>query len=644
METPWKYCFGPFELYPGTRELSKYGTRVKLRGQPYLILEVLLSRAGEIVTREEIRNKLWPADTFVDFEHGLNTSVKKLRQVLCDSADAPRYIETEPRLGYRFIAPVEVVEQKTKSPLELEAARVHSPGASVPPQASESPNSKWRILWFGLALALLFAGVWFVRSYRRMPSSLGTSAMPATTSPVKRIHSVAVLPFENLSNAPGQEYFTDGMTDELINDLAQSKGLRVISRTSVMHYKGGRKTVPQIGRELGVDALVEGTVERVADRVRIRVQLIDTATDQHLWARSYDHELRDVLRLQSEAAHDIVAEIQGQVAGAETGLHSAPEPLVQPRAYENYLKGRYFWNKRTSRGLQQAVKYFQYAADEDPTYARAYAGLGESYALMAGYTGSPQREFMPKARAAARHAIELDEQLPEAHTAMAFIAENYDWDWQTAEKEYRRAIQLNPNYATAHHWYAECLALQGRFDEAFPEIERARQLDPLSLIIATDNGAILYFSRQYDRAIEQLRAVLEMEPNFPRAQMLIPAYVQKGLFADALADVKDWRRHDDSPWVWVMLAYISGRSGDQAGARNAMKRLEQLDRHRPLDPLALAVAYIAVDHNDKAMACLEKAYLEHSSGLTALKVDPTYDPLRSDPRFLTLVTRIGLAN
>ena len=644
METPWKYCFGPFELYPGARELSKYGTRVKLRGQPYLILEVLLSRAGEIVTRDEIRSKLWPADTFVDFEHGLNTSVKKLRQVLCDSAEAPRYIETEPRLGYRFIAPVEVVEQKTKSPIDIEAARVHPPGAGVPPQPGESPNSNWRILWFGLALALLFAGIWFVRSYRRMPSSVGSSAMPATASLAKRINSVAVLPFENLSNAPGQEYFTDGMTDELINDLAQSNGLRVISRTSVMHYKGGRKTVPQIGRELGVDALVEGTVERVGDRVRIRVQLIDTATDQHLWARSYDHELRDVLRLQSEAAHDIVAEIQGQVAGAGTGLHPATEPLVQPRAYENYLKGRYFWNKRTSRGLQQAVKYFQYAVDEDPTYARAYAGLGESYALMAGYTGSPQREFTPKARAAARRALELDERLPEAHTAMAFIAENYDWDWQTAEKEYRRAIQLNPNYATAHHWFAECLALQGRFDEAFPEIERARQLDPLSLIIATDNGAILYFSRQYDRAIEQLRAVLEMEPNFPRAQMLIPAYVQKGLFADALADVKEWRRHDDSPWVWVMFAYISGRSSDQASARNAVKHLERLDRRRPLDPLALAVAYIALDNNDKAMACLEKAYEEHSSGLTALKVDPTYDPLRSDPRFLALVVRIGLEN
>jgi tetratricopeptide (TPR) repeat protein len=271
------------------------------------------------------------------------------------------------------------------------------------------------------------------------------------------------------------------------------------------------------------------------------------------------------------------------------------------------------------KGLQQAIGYFQQAVDKDPTYARAYAGLAEAYALMGGYNGLPPTESMPKARAAALHALLLDERLPEAHSALAVIAQNYDWDWPTAEKEYRRAIELNPNYATGHHWYAECLALQGRFDEAFPEIENARQLDPLSLIIDTDYGAILYFSRQYDRAIEQFRAVLEMEPNFPRAHMLVWADAQKGLFADALADAEAWRSHGGMPWSLVMVAYVSGRSGDQARGKLAMEQLQRLGRHRALDSLSFAVAYIGMDDNDKAMVWLEKAYLEHSSSLTAVQ-------------------------
>jgi len=280
---------------------------------------------------------------------------------------------------------------------------------------------------------------------------------------------------------------------------------------------------------------------------------------------------------------------------------------------------------------------------KDPAYARAYAGLAESYALMGGYTGLPPKEFMLKARAAARRALELDEQLPEAHTALAVIAQNYDWDWQTAEKEYRRAIQLDPNYATGHHWYAECLALQGRFDKAFSEIGIARKLDPLSLIIATDYGAILYFSRQYDRAIEQFRGVLEIEPDFPRAHMLAWAYAQKGLFADALADAEaQGGRQEDNPWSWAMIAYISSRSGDRARANAALERLQNIKQHRAVDSLCFTVAYIGLGNNDEALLWLEKAYQEHSNSLTALKVDPTFDQLRGAPRFQEFVRRVGL--
>jgi TolB-like protein/DNA-binding winged helix-turn-helix (wHTH) protein/Tfp pilus assembly protein PilF len=640
MEGGSNYRFGPFELRTGARQLSKGGTKVKLSGQPYLILEVLLGRAGEIVTREELRQKLWPADTFVDFEHGLNTSVKKLRQALCDSAEAPRYIETAPRLGYRFIAAVEVLpEKKPQSLVEAEPAASLSPVviSDAPPRARLNRS----VFALAFLVVVVLAVVWYMHSTGRMRSWRTPSNAGLPASPRKVISSIAVLPLDNLSSDPSQDYFTEGMTDELINDLAQLGGLRVTSRTSVMRYKVGTKTVPQIGQELGVDALIEGTVERVGNRVRIRVQLIDAATDRHLWARSYDHELKDVLLLQSTAAHDIATEIEGQVVSSPAQVRASNERTVQTDAYEAYLKGRFFWNKRSLQSLQQAVKYFQQAIALDPTYARAYAGLAESYAIM-GYMVSPSDEQAQKGRAAARRAIELDDQLPEAHTALGFIAENHDWDWRTAEQEYRRAIQLNPNYATGHQLYAECLALQGRFGEAFPEIERARQLDPLSLIIATDNGAILFFSHQYDRAIEQFRSVLEMDPNFPRAHMVITAYVQKGLFDDALADAEGLHRREASSWSWGALAYIYGRSGQRAKAKFALQQLERVSRSQVVDPISFATAYIGIGDKEKALVWLQRAYQWHSSSLTALKVDPTYDPLRNDPRFQTLVRRIGL--
>ncbi|MGA9511709.1 MAG: tetratricopeptide repeat protein, partial [Candidatus Sulfotelmatobacter sp.] len=576
----------------------------------------------------------------------LNTSVKKLRQALCDSAEAPRYIETAPRLGYRFIATVEeVLESKPQPFVEVAPVGVAPVPSLRPEVVHESLHSARlgrRIFGIALVVVMLLAALWYVQSTSRVKLWRNSSKVDAATSPRKSITSIAVLPLDNLSNDSTQDYFTEGMTDELISDLAQLGGLRVTSRTSVMGYKGGTKTVPQIGRELGVDALIEGTVERVGNRVRIRVQLIDAVADRHLWARSYDHELKDVLLLQRTAAHDIATEIEGQVAESPAQLHASKERAVQTDAYEAYLKGRFFWNKRSLPSLQQAVKYFQRATALDPTYARAYAGLAESYAVMGGYMVSPSNEQARKGRAAARRALELDDQLPEAHTALGFIAENHDWDWRTAEKEYQRAIQLNPNYATGHQLYAECLALQGRFDEAFPEIERARQLDPLSLIIATDNGAILFFAHQYDRAIEQFRAVLEMDPNFPRAHMLIAVYAQKGLFADALADAEGLRRREESSWSWGALAYIYGRSGQRAKAKFALEQLERESRSQVVDPLSFAIAYIGIGDKEQAIAWLQRAYQWHSSSLTALKVDPTYDPLRNDPRFQALVRRIGL--
>ena len=365
----------------------------------------------------------------------------------------------------------------------------------------------------------------------------------------------------------------------------------------------------------------------------------------HVWAREYDRELTGLLVLQSAIAQEIADEIQ-LTLGEHRRINPARQPSLSPKVYEAYdfyLKGRYFWNKRTPQGFEKAIECFQQAIARDPAYSRAYAGLADSYVLMSGYSLVPAREFMPKARAAALHALELDESLAEAHTSLALIAQDYDWDWPTAEKEYRRAIQLDPNYATAHHWYAEHLALRGRFDEAFPEIERARQLDPLSLIMATDQAAILYFSRQYDRAIEQFRTVLEMEPNFPRAHMVSYAYVEKGRFADALADIESWSRIDESPWIWSLRAYAYGRSGQPTKARQAMARLRHVYRRQQLDPSPMVIAELGLSNHDEALAWLHEAYTRRSSALTALKVDPTYDPLRSDPRFQKLLQGVGLA-
>ncbi|MFI5058782.1 MAG: winged helix-turn-helix domain-containing tetratricopeptide repeat protein [Candidatus Acidiferrales bacterium] len=633
------YRFGPYELRVKTRELHKQGIKLKLRPQPFQVLKVLVERAGDIVTREELRQQLWSAETFVDFEQGLNTSIKVLRGVLSDSANEPRYIETLPKLGYRMIVSVEadqppqVTEANTTSQTTVEEDFA---GKDVPLDHAPKVLDVRRLsVLLGIFVVLIVGlGGYFEwsRSRERPQASNGRLML-------------AVLPFENLTGDVGQDYFSDGLTEEMIAQLGRldPERLGVIARTSVMHYKHSQEQLKQIGRELGVQYVLEGSVRRDSEKVRISAQLIQMKDQTHVWARQYDRELINLLALQGEIAQEIADGIQ-LTLGDHRRIDSARQAPLSPNAYEAYdlyLKGRFFWNKRTTQGFQHAIEYFEQAVAKDPTYARAYAGLADSYTLMSGYSLAPQNEFMPKARAAAQRAVELDDGLAEAHTSLALVTENYDWDWQNAEKEYRRAIQLDPNYATAHHWYAEYLSYQGRFDEAFAEIERARQLDPLSLIIATDNGAILYFSRQYDRAIEQFRAVLDMEPNFPRAHLLVFAYVQKGLFADALADIEKWRRIDDVPGSWAVEAYVNGRSGQWAEARRALEKLLQLNRRRRMDPAAIALAYVGMGNKDEALVQLQKAYSERSNALTALKVDPIYDPLRSDPRFKELMRRLA---
>jgi len=459
---------------------------------------------------------------------------------------------------------------------------------------------------------------------------------------------LAVLPFQNLTGDSNQDYFSDGLTEEMITQLGNldPQRLGVIARTSVMHYKNGATPLDQIGRELSVQYVLEGSVRRYSEKVRITGQLIQMKDQTHVWAREYDREEKDLLDVQGEIAHDIAYEIQlalGHERVAPTARTVRPPASFE--AYDLYLKGRYFWNKRTPQGFQQAIAWFQQATEKDPNYSRAYAGLADSYAMTSDYGLGRASEYMPKARAAALKALQLDDSLAEAHTSLAVIAQDYDRDWQTAEKEYRRAIELNTNYATAHHWYAEYLAFQGRFDEALAESERARQLDPLSLIIAADNGAILYFSRQYDQAITRFRGVLDMDPGFTRAHLVIAAYAQKGQYKEALADIEAWRGiAGDAPWIAEWEAYVYGLAGDRAKAQQALQNVQQLTRKWKVDPTQfMIVCYTGMNDKDEWLTWLEKAIREHTNVPTGLRVDPLYDPLRSDPRFQELLRRVGLA-
>lgn len=637
--------FGVFDANVPARELRKHGTRVRLRGQPFCILSMLLEKPGDVVTREEMRQKLWPADTFVDFEHSLNSAVKKLRAALGDSPENSRYIETIPRVGYRFIAPVEEVQPAGPSAAAVPAASLtESQAPTTPqPQALVVPHAGRRSVFpvvagFAVLAVLAVVTVLWWRSHIG-PGLVGGKVV------------LAVLPFANLTGDPGQEYFSDGLTEEIIAQLGQVNPdrLGVIARTSVMHYKNSSEPLPQIGGELGVQYVLEGSVRRDSGRVRITAQLVRVQGQTPVWSREYDRELAGLLTLQHDVAQEVADEMQVALSGGGPATAAASrKSAVSPgsyEAYDLYLQGRYFWNKRSLDGFERAANYFQQAIASDPNYARAYAGLADTYGLMSTYHMGPQNELMSQARAAALRALQLDDTLAEAHTSLALIAENYDYDWQTAEKEFKRAIQLDANYATAHQWYAECLSWLGRFDEALAESERARQLDPLSMIIAADHASILYYARQYDRAIAQSQAVLNMDPNAPRASsVLFSSYVQERRFVEA----QDFIDHDqtirDSPWLWVNRAIVYGYRGYAAQAQDALAEVEQFTWKPEIRPQALLPVYAATGRRDHVISLLQRAAAEHSSAVTSIKVEPFYDPLRGDPRFQELLRRVGLAD
>ena len=642
--TPEPVRFGDdFELDLRSYELRRLGRRLKLERIPMELLVLLVEQRGQLVTREQIIERVWGNDVFLDTDNSINAAVRKVRQVLRDDPELPRFVQTVTGRGYRFIAPV--------LPPAPEAGAVSAADAVVsqPPASAEGAigkeSSRERgvqartflpvIAVLGVLIALVALGAYWRWSRSRV--------RPAPSS--ARL-MLAVLPFENLTGDAGQDYFSDGMTEEMITQLGRldPEHLGVIARTSVMHYQHSRAPLQQIGHELGVQYVLEGSVRRDSGNVRITAQLIQMKDQSHVWARQYDRELKGLFTLQGEVAHEIADEIQltlGDPHRFNAAHRTVPPSTGSYEAYDLYLKGRYFWNKRTYEGFQQAAEYFQQAIAKDPNYARAYAGLADTLGLISVWQWGPPTELMPKARNAAVKALELDENVAEAHTSLALIAENYDYDWPTAEKEFRRAIQLDPGYATAHQWYAECLSFQGRFDEALAESERARQLDPLSLIVATDHAVILYYARKYDRAIAKFRAVIDMDPHFARATTIISAYVAEGRFAEASEEVKRGLPPDDSPWTCSTKAYVYGRWGQTAQAEHELAKLKRMIR----DPDAwdFALPYVATGRKDQAIAVLQKAYAKRSNVVLMLKVEPVFDPLRDDPRFQDLLRRVGLA-
>lgn len=620
--------FAEFEFDPRTGQLRRDDTPIKLQQQPAKVLAVLLRHPGEVVSRQELAQAIWGSETFVDFEQGLNFAIRHIRTALGDDADRPRFLQTLPKQGYRFIAPV-------SNPVEQVRTEASSAGSAVTEtdtvSGGFSRSKRWVVIGAISALFLITVAV----KYR----NAGARAARVGTE----IRSIAVLPLINLSSDAGQEYFSEGLTDELITELAKVGKLRVISRTSVSGYKGTEKRAPAIAAELHVDAIVEGTVERVGNRVRIRAQLIQASTDQHLWAESYDRDVDNVLALENEVARDIATEI---------GQHTAPKnevasikPAVLAAAHEDYLRGRYYWNKRTEAGLHRGIEYFQKAIDQEPNYALAHAGLADSYIMLANWGFAAPAESYAKAKASALKALKLDPQLAEAHTSLAYITLLYEWDWQKAEEEFRQAIRINPNYASAHQFYSICLMTVGRQSEALAEIQRAQELDPLSLIVGDVYGWIYYEGRQYDRAIEQYKKTLELDSAYvPAVLDLGASYLRKGKYPEALSQFQRARTlAGDNGVVLSSLGQVYALSGQRAKAREILDELYQPRKQTFISAWDISLVHAALGQNNQAIELLGKAADDHVGWVVRLGVDPALDNLRQYPAFQKLTKRLGIS-
>jgi TolB-like protein/DNA-binding winged helix-turn-helix (wHTH) protein len=614
--------FRDYQLDRDGFELCRAGHRLRLERKPMELLILLAEKQGQLVKREEIIEKIWGKDFFFDAENGINNAIRKIRLALNDNAEHPLFVETSLGKGYRFIAPVERV-------LEPASALAKEPLIRQGPAAF-----RWRRAWvlaLGLAAAIAAA----------FGFNLGGFRGRVFARSVPRVHSIVVLPLQNLSGDASQEYLVDGMTDALITDLAQISSLRVISRTSAMHYKGSHQSLPQIARELNVDAVIEGSVMRSGNRVRITAQLLDAHSDRHLWAKAYDQDIREIMSLRYDVANNIVHEIQAKLTPQES-LRLSRKQQVDPEAYDDYLRGSYFWHKFTEPGMRQAQEYFEKSVQKDPSYALGYAWLANTYGQLGDYVG-PLRDFMLKSKETSQKALQLDDNVAVAHGALGWVRWAYDWDWPGAESEFKRAIQLSPGHALCHGIYARYLDSMGRFEEAIQEHRIARELDPLDLVLIYDLGDHFVVSREYDKAIAEYRMLLDMDPNFIAAyEELAVAYKRQGMEKESISEWEQEAMLAGTPKLveGIKIAFVRG------GYKSALKARLTYDQHRRSEGAYVSFSrfsrtYAALGEKNLALQALERAFAEREP-MAWLNVDPEWDPIRADPRFLDLVRRAGL--
>ena len=639
--SPPVYQFGDFRIEAAKRVLMRAnGEPVPLTPRVFETLLYLVEHAGVIIEREQLLDAVWP-DAVVE-ENNITQNISTLRRVLGEAPGSHQFIVTVPGRGYRFVAEVTVVEKDAES---------FAPG--IPPlsdgtaTAAREPQklARRRRLWplaltLGGGAALLSAlFLWWPRQQTTSGPKIA-SHFPTAVSD----KSIAVLPFANLSGDTDNAYFADGIKDEILARLSKVAALKVISRTSTEKYKNAPDNLREIALQLGVAHILEGSVQKSGDTVRVTVQLIHAPTDTHLWAETYDRQLTDMFQVETEVAQRIATALEATLTGSETRALTA-KPTANVEAHEAYLKGRYFWNKRTIEGFKQATEYFSRAVTLDPGYAQAWAGFSDALLFLAGENGPDQKELRAQGRAALQKALEIDETLAEAHASLGLLAMNFDWDWTQAEREFKRAIELNQNYATAHQWYGEFLADMGRPDEGISEIRRARELDPLSLIINSDVAKVYLLTRHYDEAVAQFKRTLELDPEFAQAHGLLAlTYSLQGRQEQALEEIRKIRGLENDPMSLGWLGYIYGASGKKVETDQTLNRLRDLAAQTYVSPLWTAQIHAGAGENDQAFEWFEKVFQERSvGGAVVLKANPLFDSLRPDPRFADLLRRANLA-
>jgi TolB-like protein/DNA-binding winged helix-turn-helix (wHTH) protein len=626
------YRFGPYQANTADLELRKGGIRIRLQPKPFQVFKVLLERAGQSVSREELKNLLWAPDIFVDFDHGLNTAVNKIREALSDSAEEPRYIETLAN-GYKFIG--ELTELPDTTLVAVAPAVASPPAASLsasPPEPRAEIPWRRRYLAPGVGLACLIALVFLV--FHTAPKVFGTSVAP--------IQSVAVLPLKNLSGDPSQEYFSDSMTDELITQLAKISNLNVPSAASVVRYKNTSASASEISRDLKVDAFVEGSVVRTGDKIRVTAQLIDARTDRHIWAEDYQGDLRDVLVLQNDIATAIAHSVKVKVAPADSSTVSVPRQ-VDPRAYDAYIKGRGYWLRSNTHDVpgdvEKSGELFRQSVQYDPSFARAYSGLADYYGVSAAFGLIPAEEGWRKSEEAFRKALALDDRLAEAHCALAAKMMYYDWNWAGAEREIQRGLQLDPHYATLHNLYSHLLSYTGRFDQSILEAHRAEELDPLAERFVVPRA--LRFSRRFDLFLAEVDKAFARDPariHKERARV----YQATKRRAEEVHEIDQELRIEGCVRCADRLARAYASKGYKGWLQGRLNELNEKSNDGKSLSFEHAELYAELGNADMAMHYLEQGYREHTIELVRLQVNPAYDDIRTDPRFQNLVHRIGL--